>query len=70
MITKNEGPIDRGVRIVVGLALLSQVVWGAQTPIGYIGLIPLITGIVGVCPGYMLFGLSTCPISKVMGKKS
>ena len=57
---KNEGSIDRVIRIIVGLGLLSLTVVGPQTLWGLIGLIPLLTGLIGVCPAYMLFGFRTC----------
>jgi hypothetical protein len=57
----NEGTPDRVIRIVVGLALISLVFVGPQTPWGWIGLIPLVTGAVGWCPAYSLLGMSTCP---------
>ncbi len=60
----NEGTLDRGARIVLGLALLSLTVWGPQTPWGYVGVVPLLTGIIGICPLYSIFGFNTCPISK------
>lgn len=56
----NEGGVDRGIRVVVGLVLLSLVFIGPKTPWGWIGLLPLITGAVGVCPAYMPFGIKTC----------
>ena len=56
----NEGTIDRVVRIVVGLALLSLVFVGPQTAWGWIGLVPLATGLAGWCPAYTLLGVSTC----------
>lgn len=59
-MTANVGGIDRILRIVVGLALLSLVFVGPQTPWGYIGLIPLLTGIFSFCPAYTLFGIKTC----------
>lgn len=60
----NEGAIDRILRIVVGLGLLSLAFVGPQTPWGYVGLVPLLTGIIGFCPLYAVFGLSTCPLKK------
>jgi hypothetical protein len=60
-MTANVGNLDRLLRIVAGLALLSLVFVGPQTYWGLIGLIPLITGLVGFCPAYRLFGLSSCP---------
>ncbi len=57
----NEGAVDRAVRVVIGLALLSLVFFGPRTPWGWIGLIPLATGLVGLCPLYVPLRLSTCP---------
>ncbi len=56
----NESGIDRGVRIVVGIILIALVFVGPKTEWGWIGLIPLITGIVGACPLYAVFGIKTC----------
>lgn len=58
---RNEGTVDRALRIIVGLGILSLVFVGPQTPWGWIGLVPLITGLVGVCPVYSIFGIRTCP---------
>ncbi len=58
---RNEGNVDRVVRIVLGLALLSLVFVGPQTLLGLVGLVPLATGLAGYCPLYRLVGLSTCP---------
>jgi len=60
----NEGTIDRAARIVLGLGLLSLTFIGPQTPLGFIGLVPLATGLVGFCPLYKLVGFSTCPMPK------
>ncbi len=60
----NEGTIDRILRVVVGLILISLVFVGPQTPWGWVGIVPLLTGIVGFCPAYRIFGLSTCPMKK------
>jgi hypothetical protein len=57
---RNEGTIDRAVRVILGVALLSLMFVGPQTLWGAVGLIPLITGLVGFCPLYRLVGLSTC----------
>jgi hypothetical protein len=61
-MNQNAGLVDRIVRIVAGLGLLSLTVVGPQTLFGLVGLVPLLTGIVGHCPAYRLFGLSTCPM--------
>ncbi|MFI5246454.1 MAG: DUF2892 domain-containing protein [Gemmatimonadales bacterium] len=57
----NEGTVDRTLRVVLGLAILSLAFIGPRTPWGYLGLVPLLTGTVGLCPLYTLFGFSTCP---------
>ncbi len=57
---KNEGTIDRIARILIGVILLSLVWVGPQTPWGFIGLLPLITGIIGWCPCYTVLKISTC----------
>jgi len=56
----NEGKVDRLLRVVVGLVLLALVFVGPQTPWGWIGVVPLLTGLVGYCPAYSLIGLNTC----------
>jgi hypothetical protein len=50
--------------VIAGLALISLVFVGPQTPFGWIGVVPLITGLVGWCPVYTLLGLNTCPMKK------
>jgi hypothetical protein len=60
----NEGSIDRIVRIVAGLVLISLVFIGPQSPWGWIGLVPLATGLIGWCPAYTLFGIDTCKMKK------
>ncbi|APZ42497.1 YgaP family membrane protein [Acidihalobacter ferrooxydans] len=58
----NVGIIDRAIRIIIGLALISQVFFGLHTPWGWIGVVPLLTGIVGYCGLYTLLGIKTCPV--------
>ena len=60
----NEGTVDRTIRVVVGLALISLVFIGPQTPWGWIGLVPIATGLSGWCPAYTLFGIDTCKLKK------
>ncbi len=60
----NEGTIDRAVRIVLGLGLISLAFIGPQSPLGYLGLVPLATGLIGFCPLYKILGISTCPLPK------
>jgi hypothetical protein len=59
----NEAIWDRMIRVVLGMGLLSLVFVGPQTPWGFIGVVPLLTGLVGFCPLYRLVGLSTCAAS-------
>ena len=61
---KNVGTIDRAARVVLGLVLLALVFVGPQTPWGWLGLIPLVTGLAGRCPAYKLLGLNTCPMQR------
>ncbi len=61
---KNVGTVDRALRIVVGLVLLSLVFVGPHTPWGWVGVVPLITAFVGVCPLYSILGIRTCPAPK------
>lgn len=64
MLPRNEGMLDRALRVGVGCALLALLSigpvpgWGL---VGLVGLVPLVTGIVGSCPIYTLLGASTCP---------
>ncbi|MHC5306096.1 YgaP family membrane protein [Bartonella sp. LJL80] len=63
---RNVGPTDRTIRIILGLVLLSLIFFidGNARWLGLIGLIPLFTAAIGYCPGYKLFGLSSCPLKK------
>ena len=59
---KNVGGVERTLRIIVGLAIIA---WGvyAQSWWGAIGLIPLMTALIGWCPAYSILGVGTCKIS-------
>jgi Inner membrane protein YgaP-like, transmembrane domain len=68
-MTNNVGMIDRAARIIVGLLLLAYAIPVGFAPsnwnwIGWIGVIPLVTGLFGTCPLYSLLGLSTCPLRR------
>ena len=56
-----EHPIERMLRVLVGLALISLVFVGPKTPWGWIVIVPILTGASGLCPLYTLLGFSTCP---------
>jgi hypothetical protein len=66
-MSKNVGIVDRVIRIVIGLALIAYAIplgfpltgWNW---VGWVGVVPLITGMFGMCPAYRLVGLSTCPM--------
>ncbi|MBP2313475.1 YgaP family membrane protein [Azospirillum soli] len=61
-MSTNVGPVDRALRAVVGLVLIALVFVGPQTAWGWIGLVPLLTAVIGFCPAYTLFGIKTCPL--------
>ncbi len=63
MAFRNEGTVDRVVRVVLGAGLLSLVFIGPQTAWGWIGVVPLATGLIGNCPVYSILGISTCKLS-------
>ena len=60
LLAVNEHPLDRILRVALGLVLLSLVFLGPQTAWGWLGLVPLLTGLLGSCPLYSLIGLNTC----------
>ncbi len=66
MFAKNEGPMDRGVRAVLGIAVLAAAftllsgVW--QIVAGVVAFMLLVTAAVGVCPLYSVLGINTCPV--------
>lgn len=59
-MTVNMGSLDRILRAIVGVVLIALVFVGPQTPWGWIGVIPLITAAVGLCPLYSILGIKTC----------
>ena len=58
----NEGGMDRMVRIVAGLVLLGLMAMGTIGWWGWLGIVPLATGLIGWCPVYTLLGMNTCPM--------
>lgn len=60
LLPRNEGALDRMLRLVVGVGVLALAFVGPQSPWGYVGLIPILTALVGSCPLYTVFGLKTC----------
>jgi hypothetical protein len=61
MLKINIGSVDRVLRVILGLVLIALVFVGPQTPWGWLGVIPLVTGLVRFCPLYTLLGVNTCP---------
>lgn len=60
----NVGGIDKILRIAAGVGLIGATAAGMLPVWGYIGIVPLATGLMGWCPLYPLLGLSTCPMKK------
>jgi len=56
----NVGTLDRGLRIAAGIALIALAATGTIGAWGWIGVVPLATGLLGNCPAYSLVGISTC----------
>lgn len=63
-MNKNIGSPERLIRIIVGLALIAIVFVGPKTIWGWIGVVPLLTGLIGWCPPYHLLGINTCSMKK------
>jgi hypothetical protein len=57
---QNVHNVERIIRIIIGLAIVSLVFIGPQSPWGWLGLVPLATGLLGWCPPYALLGINTC----------
>lgn len=60
----NEGTIDRVLRVIAGLVLITLAATGTVGMWGWIGIMPLLTGAIGTCPAYSILGISTCPMKK------
>ncbi|MCK6414901.1 DUF2892 domain-containing protein [Acidovorax sp. 210-6] len=60
----NAGSLDRILRIVAGLVLIGLAATGTVGVWGWIGVVPLATGLFGFCPAYTLLGINTCPMKK------
>ena len=58
----NVGGIDRLLRVAAGVALIWMAATGVVGVWGWIGVVPLATGVIGWCPAYLLFGLSSCRV--------
>ena len=67
LFKNNVGKVDRIIRIVLGVLLVANVFYALQHPIGWIGVILLITGIVGICPLYSLLNINTKSAAEKVG---
>ncbi len=61
-MTRNEGTLDRVARVALGVVLIVMALRGMYTPWTWIGVVPLLTGLVGMCPLYSLLGVNTCKV--------
>jgi hypothetical protein len=59
-MTANTGNVDRMLRAMVGLALIGLAITGIMGWWGWIGVVPLLTGVFGICPMYAMLGINTC----------
>ncbi len=57
----NEGQMDRALRVAVGIVMVALTATGGMGAWGWIGLVPLATGLAGFCPLYRVFGFSSLP---------
>jgi hypothetical protein len=64
-MTTNIGGIERILRIVIGLVLIALAATGQVSVWGWVGLVPVATGLIGWCPPYSLLGINTCKNRKV-----
>ncbi len=69
LLKDNVGKVDRIIRVIVGIILVGNVFTGLQSPIGWIGLILILTGLFGTCPVYSLLKLNTKNLSEKAGLK-
>lgn len=63
-MTKNVHPVERGIRVGVGLLLISMAFWGPSSLWFLLGIVPLATGLMGWCPPYALLGINTCNLGQ------
>jgi hypothetical protein len=69
LFKSNTGKVDRIIRVIVGVLLVGNVFTGIQSPIGWIGIILIVTGIFGTCPVYSLLGINTKSLGEKAGLK-
>ena len=69
LLKNNVGKVDRIIRIVLGVLLIGNVFSALQSPVGWLGVVLLITGIAGICPLYSLLGINSKSLGEKIGLK-
>ena len=69
LLKNNVGKVDRIIRVILGILLIGNVFFALQHPMGWIGVILVLTGIAGICPLYSLLGLNTKSAAERVGLK-
>jgi uncharacterized membrane protein HdeD (DUF308 family) len=69
LLKHNMGKTDRIIRVILGVLLIGNVFFALQNPIGWIGVILLVTGIAGICPAYSLLNINTKSAAEKVGLK-
>lgn len=64
LLPTNEHALERVLRVGLGLGVLSLAFVGPKSPWAWLGLVPVLTGLIGSCPLYTVLGISTCPVRK------
>lgn len=63
-MNRNEGNVDRALRVVAGVGLVGATLAGLIGPWGWLGVVPIATGLIGWCPLYTALGINTCPMKR------
>ena len=67
LLKNNVGKTDRIVRVILGVLLIGNVFFALQHPIGWLGVILMVTGLAGICPVYSLLGINTKSAAERVG---
>jgi len=69
LFKSNVGKTDRIIRVILGVLLIGNVFFALQHPIGWLGVILVLTGLAGICPVYSLLGINTKSAAERVGLK-
>ena len=69
LLKNNVGKTDRIIRVILGVLLIGNVFFALQHPIGWLGVILVVTGLAGICPVYSLLGINTKSAAERVGLK-